>query len=101
MFDKEESLSTRASKDIFRCLSDISAELAEGLQQDLANKKAEWGNERHHLQANVTRLGQRAVQADILEAQVQCQEEQLKEIKVCDISSDQMCICLIHAKVAI
>lgn len=54
----------------------------------LASRNAEWESERHNLQNDVTRLGQRAVQAETLEAQVDRQDQDLKEMKVSGILSN-------------
>ena len=74
----------------------ICAEHAKGLQRELSEKTADWGNERQQLQGEVGRLGQRAVQADTLQTQVHRQAEDLKEIRVRGISSEQTRILVAH-----
>ena len=52
---------------------------ADNLCKDLETKSTEWEKEREGLQSEVTRLEQRAVQAEALVAEMRCQREQLEK----------------------
>lgn len=71
-------------------LAAFSAESVDSLLRELAQRAEEWEVNRQGLQAEVARLEQRAVQADILEDQVQHQGNALEETRVGSIFSHHM-----------
>ena len=61
----------------------ICAGRANSLQKELGDSVAKWESEKQEMQAEVDRLGQRALQADALKGEV----DDLLEVKVSSISS--------------